>query len=213
MFGEVLFCVVANLNKEIIIRFQNSKEPIAPFFELQGVIRIDLRIGLVIGRNLDVRKMRERLYAHENEAEATSKVVLNFMELDPAIFLDQQISSTEEVLIKDVTLLEEDLLQITDFVWCEVLGGIEKHGHPTVVIDDIEYEGMLIHALDNHMYLFLREISGGTEAAQLLAKIKNVPKELQWLKIAKEDGKTPPAPFILEQIRNWIAALKAYSIE
>ncbi len=61
MFGEVLFCVVANLNKEIIIRFQNSKEPIAPFFELQGVIRIDLRIGLVIGRNLDVRKMRERL--------------------------------------------------------------------------------------------------------------------------------------------------------
>ncbi|WP_431809794.1 hypothetical protein [Brevibacillus agri] len=185
---------MANLNKEIIIRFQNSKEPIAPFFELQGVIRIDLRIGLVIGRNLDVRKMRERLYAHENEAEATSKVVLNFMELDPAIFLDQQISSTEEVLIKDVTLLEEDLLQITDFVWCEVLGGIEKHGHPTVVIDDIEYEGMLIHALDNHMYLFLREISGGTEAAQLLAKIKNVPKELQWLKIAKEDGEDSARP-------------------
>ncbi|MGF9820084.1 hypothetical protein [Brevibacillus agri] len=174
---------------------------------------IDLRIGLVIGTNIEVKKMREILYSHENEAEATSKVVVDFMELNPAIFLDHQISSTEEVWIKDMALLEADFRQITDFVWCEVLGGIERHGHPSVTIDSIEYEGKLIHALDNNMYIFLREINGGIEEVQLLNKIQYVPKELQWLKIAKEDGKTPPAPFILEQMRNWITALKAYSIE
>lgn len=63
------------------------------------------------------------------------------------------------------------------------------------------------------MYIFLREISGGIEEVELLTKLQYAPKELQWLKIAKEDGKTPPAPFILEQMRNWIAALKAYSRE
>lgn len=177
------------------------------------MIKIDLRIGLVIGKNIDVRKMREILYSHENEVEASSKVILDFMELDPEIYLDHQISSTEEVLIKDITLLETDLLKITDFVWCEVLGGIERHGHPSVMIDGIEYEGKLIHTLDNKMYIFLREINGGIEETRLLNKICYVPKELQWIVIPKKDSTSIATTFILDQMRKWVLKLKEYNIE
>ncbi|MCM3145907.1 hypothetical protein [Brevibacillus sp. MER 51] len=174
---------------------------------------IELRLGFVIGEKIDCNKVRETLYAHENKQAASCRVVLNFMEMDPEIFLSRPFSSTEEVHIKDPDLLEAELSQLYDFVWVEVLGGIERHGHPSVTISDIEYEGKLIHTLDNRVLIFLRDIIIDNHGRELLRKICHVPKPLQCLILPKTDGKTPSPSFILEEMEQWVRKLIAYKVD
>ncbi|MFS0557003.1 hypothetical protein [Brevibacillus sp. 179-C9.3 HS] len=174
---------------------------------------IELRIGFVIGNKIDCNKVREILYAHENKQTASCRVVLDFMEMDPEIFLNCPFSSTREVLIKDHAQLEAELSQLYDFVWVEVLGGIERHGHPCVTISETEYEGKLIHTLDKRMFIFLRDIISDDQGIQLLEKINHVPKPLQWLVLPKKDGKTPPPAYILDEMEQWVHKLIAYEVE
>nr|WP_244297267.1 hypothetical protein [Brevibacillus antibioticus] len=174
---------------------------------------IEPRIGFVIGEKLDLKRIDEILYTHENKQAASCKVVLDYMEMDPEIFLSRPFSSTEEVLIKDPDLLEAELSQLYDFVWVEVLGGIERHGHPSVTISDIEYEGKLIHTLDNRVLIFLRDIIIDNHGRELLRKICHVPKTLQWLALPKKDGKTPHPDYILGEMEQWIRKLIAYKVD
>ncbi|MFS0918167.1 hypothetical protein [Brevibacillus sp. 179-C 1.1 NHS] len=158
-------------------------------------------------------RINETLYAHENKQTASCKVVLDFMEMDPEIFLDRSFSSTYQVPIKDPDLLEAELSQLYDFVWVEVLGGIERHGHPCVTISGTKYEGKLIHTLDKRMFIFLRDIISDDQGIQLLEKINHVPKPLQWLVLPKKDGKTPPPAYILDEMEQWVRKLIAYEVE
>ncbi|UIO43664.1 hypothetical protein LOY85_05790 [Brevibacillus brevis] len=174
---------------------------------------IELRIGFVIGKKIDCNKVREILYTYENKQAASCKVVLDFMEMDPEIFLDRSFSSTYPVPIKDPDLLEAELSQLYDFVWVEVLGSIERHGHPSVTISDTKYEGKLIHTLDKRMFIFLRDIISDDQGIQLLEKICHVPKPLQWLVLPKKDGKTPPPDYILDEMEQWVRKLIAYKVD
>ncbi|RAT96794.1 hypothetical protein [Brevibacillus sp. Leaf182] len=174
---------------------------------------IELRIGFLIGKKLDLKRIDEILYTHENKQAPSCKVVLDFMEMDPEIFLNRPFSSTEQVPIKDPDLLEAELSQLYDFVWVEVLGGIERHGHPSVTISGTKYEGKLIHTLDKRMFIFLQDIISDDQGIQLLEKILHVPKPLQWLVLPKKDGKTPPPDYILDEMEQWIRKLIAYKID
>ncbi|MCM3145908.1 hypothetical protein [Brevibacillus sp. MER 51] len=78
---------------------------------------IELRIGFLIGKKLDLKRINEILYTHENKQAASCKVVLDYMEMDPEIFLDRSYSSTYPIPIKDPDLLEAELSQLYDFVW------------------------------------------------------------------------------------------------
>ncbi|EJL27296.1 hypothetical protein [Brevibacillus sp. BC25] len=174
---------------------------------------IELRIGFVIGKKLDLERIDEILYTHEDKHAASCKVVLDYMEMDPEIFLDRSFSSTYPVPINDPDLLEAELSQLYDFVWVEVLGGIERHGHPCVSISNTEYEGKLIHTLDKKMVIFLRDIISEHQGIQLLEKICHVPKPLQWLTLPKKDGKTPPPDYILDEMEQWVRKLIAYEVD
>jgi len=171
------------------------------------VVTIEFRIGLVIGKSIDIKKMNQILCSHQSKDQATCRVVLSFLDLDPKVFLDHQISSTEEVYVKDIGQLEADLRQYNDFAWCEVLGEIERHGHPFVTVNGLKYEGLLYHTLDNQLLIFLRDVIGEGGGTQIFEKICDVPKDMKWLVISKKDGNSPPSSYILEKLEQWILKL------